>query len=272
MSNRIIVLKESEVDIISRITGDIAMLQVVQFPSGEIHIETNNSLINREVIIFHRITGNINESLLELLLIAMHCEVAISIEVLIAYLPYSRSTDVDNIYKLLRAVGVKIISVVEIHAIHNNINNIEVVQPLLTKIDIEITNSLIISPDIGGILRATKASQSLMMPLISLEKTRINNLIVHRGIVPTCYQTALIIDDIIDSGQTLLSATNYLLSHGYNTIIALAIHPVLSLNAIEILNKSPIDRIYVTNTIIQYSLPKKFIVIDINDIITEKLI
>ena len=111
---------------------------------------------------------------------------------------------------------------------------------------------VIVSPDAGGVPRAHDFSQRIdSAPLAVVFKNRTApNEIEHLQIVGDVEgHDAIIVDDQISTGHTLVEASEALLERGARTVHACAVHPIFAGNAIKMLQDSPIERLFVTDTI-----------------------
>ena len=266
-----------------------------KFSCGELYIKLEKDISNQEIIILYTITPPIHESIFELLLLSQKCRTlgAKSIEVIIPYLYYSRHEkdgSFTGLLSALKAVGVdRIISVdihSEIHTDKHNLLNIQTtelfahhIRKIYPQEDCE--NLVIVSPDRGGIERMKRLVELLKtfsteVLGIFLEKIRqpsnisfnIEDLkqksLVNRKVV--------ILDDIIDSGNTVLGTAELLVERGVKLVDVFVTHGVLSKNAVANLNKSKCIRsITITNTIYHKKLPKKFNIISVDELICDAI-
>lgn len=122
---------------------------------------------------------------------------------------------------------------------------------------------VVVSPDIGGVIRAQKFSALLNCDLAIINKTRPNlqecsmNDIIGNVEGKNC----ILIDDIIDTGNTICCAAELLIKKGARSVIACATHGVFSGDCIQRLERSFIEAVYITDTIRQGELPEKFRVV-----------
>ena len=118
--------------------------------------------------------------------------------------------------------------------------------------ELGLENAIVASPDVGrlNVVRDVYARE-LKIPAVSGDKHRVKDGIEYFGIIGKVPSgaTAYLVDDIIDSGSTLVRAAEALANAGANKIVAFASHAVLSGNAQLKLADSPIEKIYITDTI-----------------------
>jgi ribose-phosphate pyrophosphokinase len=114
-----------------------------------------------------------------------------------------------------------------------------------------LENIVIVSPDVGGVSRARHFAKKLDAPIAIIDKRRPkhNEAEVMHIIGEIEGKTAILFDDMIDTAGTICAASNALKAQGAKEIYAMCTHGVLSGNAIERLNNSPIKEIIITNSI-----------------------
>jgi ribose-phosphate pyrophosphokinase len=112
-------------------------------------------------------------------------------------------------------------------------------------------NPIIVSPDIGGTVRARATAKALNTDLAIIDKRRSkdNEAEVMNIIGDVRNRHCLIIDDIVDTAGTLCRAAQALVDHGANKVSAYCVHPVLSGKAYDNISNSILDELVVTNSI-----------------------
>jgi len=116
----------------------------------------------------------------------------------------------------------------------------------------DLTDTMIVSPDAGGAVRARMVAERLELPLAVLEKRRSHDgseVQVMNVIGDVAGKRAILVDDILSSGGTLIKAARTLLAHDASAVTAYCAHGVFSGDAIEAIEASPLKRVVVTNTI-----------------------
>ncbi|MDD2334368.1 MAG: ribose-phosphate diphosphokinase, partial [Mesotoga sp.] len=131
----------------------------------------------------------------------------------------------------------------------------------------------VISPDIGGVKRASKFAAKLGVPLAILDKRRPKDNVAEMVhiIGDVEGKTAIIFDDIIDTGRSLVEAAKMLKSNGAKKIYACATHGVLSGEATKIIAESEIEKVFITDTIYHEDLPDNIMVLSIAPLLAEAL-
>jgi len=110
---------------------------------------------------------------------------------------------------------------------------------------------IVVSPDIGGVVRARAFAKQLDIDLAIIDKRRpkANEAQVMHLIGEVKDRTCLIVDDMVDTAGTLCKAADALKEQGALKVVAYCTHPVLSGNALENINGSTLDSLVVTDTI-----------------------
>ena len=263
------------------------------FKDGEILVKTVSDVKNKDVIIVESTAIKAHERLFELLLLidSIKRSGAKSVRLYIPYFGYSRQERVSWINEPVSCeVVAKILDTAEVDEIltfdlhHPDIEKFfktkftslltthlfgEYYRNYFQKDGTDLSNVIVVSPDHGSNTRA----DALVKELPGTHKVILNkyrpapNYAEHLAVESDVRgKTCVIIDDIIDTGGTIISATNLLLEQGAKEVLVAASHAVLSNKNIEKLLKSHIKDLVFTNTI-EKRLPKSIHVLDIvNDI------
>ncbi len=243
---------------------------ITKFSDGEISVELNENVRGKDVFIIQPTCAPANESIMELLLIAdaLHRASANRITAVIPYFGYARqdrrvrsarvAISAKVIADMISAVGVNRVLTVDLHAEQiQGFFNIPVDNvygsPLLTD-DIETQrykNLMVVSPDIGGVIRARAVAKKLNVELAIIDKRRprANEAEVMNIIGDVNGRCCLIVDDIVDTAGTLCKAADALKKHGASKVVAYCTHPVLSGKAVSNITGSNLDSLVVTDTI-----------------------
>ena len=264
------------------------------FADGEILVKTASDVKNKDVIIIESTAVKAHEKLFELMLLidSIKRSGASSIKLYIPYFGYSRQERVswinepiscEVVARILDTAKVDEILTFDVH--HDDIKNFfstkftnlattrlfsQYLSQYFAKKSISLNDVVVVSPDHGSNSRADK----LVEQLSGVEKVILNkyrpkpNLAEHLTVdgIKVKNKVCVIIDDIIDTGGTIISATNLLLNNKAKSVLVLASHAVLSHNSESKLLESPITDIVVTNTI-EKTLSKKIKVLDISELI-----
>jgi len=244
---------------------------VGQFSDGESRIEISEDIQGRDVFILQPTSTPTNHHLMELLLIAdaMRRAAATRITAVIPYFGYARqdrrlpSTAVPISAKvcadLLTSVGVDRILTLDLHAeqlqgfFAKPVENLYSAPVFLKDVLAQKhPHPMIVSPDIGGVVRARIFAQQLndaALAIIDKRRPEPNKAEVMNIIGNVKDRHCVIIDDMVDTANTVCQAAMALKEHGAKTVVAYVTHPVLSGTAVQNIMASPLDELVVTDTI-----------------------
>jgi ribose-phosphate pyrophosphokinase len=112
---------------------------------------------------------------------------------------------------------------------------------------------IVISPDMGGVVRARKFAEQINAELAIIDKRRSHDVANQSKVIEIIGEVkgkvAILVDDIIDTGGSIVNAVNSLLEYGAESVYACAVHGVLSGKAIERISNSSIEEMVLTDTI-----------------------
>ncbi len=239
-------------------------------PDSEIHVILNEVVREHNVFFVQSITRPVNDSIFELLLYldAFRRASANKINVLIPYFPYARQERMSKgreaisarvIANLIEQQGATRVTFIDIHnpAIQgffnipvDPISAVPILCNHLSKSD--LSNSIIVSPDVGRATLAGKYAERLKLPLAIMHKRRddFTTTKVTHIVGEVAGKRPIIIDDLI-AGGSILKQIDFLINQGITEKVWLSItHPILLDSALEIIYNDPrIERVIVTNTI-----------------------
>ncbi|MEI8295707.1 MAG: ribose-phosphate pyrophosphokinase [Alphaproteobacteria bacterium] len=242
-----------------------------RFPDQETFVEIHEKVADEDVFVLQSTSHPANDNLMELLMIidALKQNTARSITAIIPYFGYARQDQQTEpgtplsaklVATLLQAAGVERLLTCDLHSDRVEgffdipVNNLSMTPFFAQEIQHCFQNPLIISPDGGGIARAQALATHLKADLAIIEKHRHGpghtEVITIKGAVAG--RTCLIIDDIIDSGNTLCQAALALLQKDAQAVHAFITHGVLSGSAHEQLRLAPLTSLVITDTIDTY--------------------
>jgi ribose-phosphate pyrophosphokinase len=241
---------------------------VKNFSDGEINVEIDESVRGMDVFVVQSVCHPVNNNLMELLILIDALKRA-SAERITAVLPYYGYARQDRkvsprapisaklIADLITTAGASRILTVDLHAGQiQGFFNIPVdhlfAAPVLLEYLKKLKNDLVIvSPDAGGVERARAYAKRLNASLAIIDKRRDapNVSQVMNIIGDVSGMIAILVDDLVDTGGTLVRAAYALMEKGAKAVYACCTHPVLSGKAVEIISGSPIEEMIVTNTI-----------------------
>jgi len=244
---------------------------VGRFSDGEIMVEILENVRGRDVFIIQPTCAPTNDNLMELIVIAdaLRRASATRITAVTPYFGYARQDrrvrsarvpiTAKVVADMLATVGISRLLTVDLHAdqiqgfFYMPVDNVYATALVLNDFRHKnFPNAMVVSPDIGGVVRARALAKRLNdSDLAIIDKRRIgpNRTEVMHLIGDVSNRNCIIVDDIVDTGGTLCLAAQALKENGAATVTAYCTHPVLSGAAIKNIENSSIDEIVVTDTI-----------------------
>ena len=243
---------------------------VSTFSDGEINIEIRENVRGHDVFIIQPTCEPTHRNLMELVLMvdALRRSSAERITAVVPYFGYARQDrrvrsvrvpiSAKVVADMLSNAGVDRVLTVDLHAeqiqgfFNCTVDNIYGAPVLLDDIQRQNYKNLqVVSPDIGGVVRARAVAKQLDCDLAIIDKRRpsANESEVMNLIGEVEGRTCLLIDDIVDTAGTLCKAAEALKKFGAEKVVAYATHPVLSGKAIDNISNSSLDNLVVTNSI-----------------------
>lgn len=242
--------------------------KILEFSDGETRVELLESVRKKDVFVIQSTCNPVNNNLMELLLMidALKRASAQSIAAVIPYFGYSRQDHLSGIEPIsaklvadfIALAGATHVVSVDLHSPQiqgffeipcENLSASSIFCNYFKKKN--LSDLTVVSPDLGGVKRARVFSNQLNASLAIIEKNRpkpneseaINLIGSVKG------RTAVLFDDIIDTGGTIVNAANFLLEREAKEVYACCTHGVLSGNACERLKQSEIKEVITTNSI-----------------------
>lgn len=243
---------------------------VGRFSDGEVNVELNENVRGKDVFILQPTCAPTNDNLMELVVMAdaLRRSSASRVTAVVPYFGYARqdrrprsarvAISAKVVADMLDTVGVDRLLTVDLHADQIQgffdipVDNIYGSPVLIDDIqDQRFDNLMIVSPDIGGVVRARAVAKSLGVDLAIIDKRRpkANQSEVMHIIGDIEGRTCVLVDDMVDTAGTLCHAAKALKDHGAAQVYAYCTHPILSGKAIENITNSVLDELVVTNTI-----------------------
>lgn len=253
-----------------RLNIPIGRANVGTFSDGETSVEILENVRGRDVFIVQSTCPPANDNLMELVVLAdaLRRSSARRITAVIPYFGYARQDrrvrsmrvpiTARVVADMLATVGVDRVLTVDIHAeqiqgfFHNPVDNVYATPILLKTLQSRsIQNPVVISPDIGGVVRARAMAKAFGCDLAIIDKRRptANVAKVMHIIGEVAGRHCVIVDDIVDTAGTLCKAAEALMENGASKVSAYIVHPVLSGPAIENIQNSVLEEVVVTDTI-----------------------
>ncbi len=260
-------------DLAAAICGHLGTPQgeilLTTFSDGEIHCQVLENVRGRDVFIVQPTCVPVNSSLMELLIMidAFRRASARRLTAVMPYFGYARQDRKDRprvpissklVANLLQAAGADRILTMDLHAPQIQgffdipVDNL-FASPVLVKYVRELNRPdiVVVSPDSGGVERARAVAKHLDATLAIIDKRRSSPNVadVMHVIGEVEGRNCVIFDDMIDTAGTLTKSAKVLDETGAASVMAAAAHPVLSGDAIERIESSPLEKVIVTNSI-----------------------
>ncbi len=243
---------------------------VGRFSDGEIMVEIMEHVRGKDVFVIQPTCAPCNANLMELVIMidAIKRSSARRITAVIPYYGYARqdrrprtarvAITAKLVADMLTVAGADRALTMDLHADQIQgffsipTDNIYAAPVLLGDIwKHEYEDLLVVSPDVGGVVRARAMAKHLEADLAIIDKRRPrpNEAKVMHIIGEVKNRSCVLMDDLVDTANTLCEAATALKSHGARRVVAYCTHPVLSGSAVERIEKSELDELVVTNTI-----------------------
>lgn len=271
----------------------LGQAKVSSFSDGEVQAEINESVRGMDVFVVQPTCPPVNHNLIELLVMldALKRASAQRITVVIPYYGYARqdrkvlprtSISARLVANLITVAGASRILAMDLHAGQiqgffdvpvDHLYALPVQLQYLKKIKGEV---VVVSPDAGGVERARELGKRLNASLAIIDKRRekANVSKVMHIIGNVEGKTAILLDDMIDTGGTIVQAAEALRDNGAKAVYACCTHAVLSGSAVQKIANSPIKEMVATNTIplsAEAKKVKKIKVLDVSPILGEAI-
>ncbi|OGP23817.1 MAG: phosphoribosylpyrophosphate synthetase [Deltaproteobacteria bacterium GWC2_42_51] len=257
------------VDICKFLGVSLGKSEVKSFSDGEVCVEINESVRGMEVYVIQSTCSPVNKHLMELLIMldALKRASAYAITAVIPYYGYARQDrkvaprtpiTAKLVADLIAAAGASRVLCMDLHAgqiqgfFDIPVDNLYATPILLEHIQKNYReNTVIVSPDAGGVERARAFAKRLNTSFAIIDKRRpAPNVSEIMNVIGDIQGKAcILLDDMIDTAGTITLAADALIKQGAKDVYACCTHPVLSGPAIERLRKSPLKEVIVTNTI-----------------------
>ena len=242
-----------------------------RFSDGEVAVEIIDNVRGQDIYIIQPTCVPTADNFMELIVMvdAMKRASCRSVTAVMPYFGYARQDrrprssrvpiTAKVVAKMIGAVGTDRVLTIDLHA--DQIQGFfdipvdNVYASPLTLADIwcryDATDVIVVSPDVGGVVRARAIAKRIGADLAIIDKRRpkANMATVMNIIGDIENKTCILVDDMIDTAGTLCAASTALMERGAKEVIAYCVHPILSGNAIENIEKSGLKELVVTDTI-----------------------
>ena len=257
-------------DVVGHLRLPLGRAKVGRFSDGEVMVEILENVRGKDVFVLQSLCAPTNDNLMELLVMvdALKRASAGRVTAAIPYMGYARQDRRPSsarvpitakvVANMMASAGVDRVLTMDLHS--------EQIQGFF---DIPVDNIysgpimlgdvwkhgyqdlVVVSPDVGGVLRARALAKRLEADLAIIDKRRPKpNVATVMNIIGEVEgRTCVIIDDLVDTANTLCAGAAALKEHGAETVVAYCTHPVLSGSAVERIDGSVLDELVVTDTI-----------------------
>ncbi|TDR76694.1 ribose-phosphate pyrophosphokinase [Paludibacterium purpuratum] len=257
-------------NVVKHLDISLGRADVGRFSDGEVALELLENVRGRDVFILQSTCAPTNDNLMEILAMAdaLRRASAGRITAAIPYFGYARQDrrprsarvpiSAKLVANMLTSAGIDRILTVDLHAdqiqgfFDMPVDNVYATPVLLKDMRAQrIEDLIVVSPDVGGVVRARAMAKALNTDLAIIDKRRpkANVAEVMNIIGDVSGRTCLIVDDMIDTANTLCKAASALKERGAERVLAYATHPVFSGQAVDRLIHSDIDQVVITDTI-----------------------
>lgn len=279
---------------ISKLTKiPLTEIELKKFSDGETYVKIAESIRGSSVYLVQPTNTPVNHNYMELFIAvdALKRASAKEVSVIMPYYGYSRQDRKASsrepitaklVADLLQAAGVDRVVCLDLHAAQIQgfydipIDNFTAVPLLAYEFSKKkIKDLVVVSPDHGGVTRAynfAKHFPNVQIAIIDKRRPEANKAEVFHIVGDVEGKNAVIIDDMIDTAGTLVAASEALIKKGVKKVYAIATHPILSGPAIERIEKSPIEEVIVTNSILLNKKSKKIKVISVAEILADAIL
>ena len=251
--------------------AELGRLEVVRFSDGELSVEIGDNVRGRDAYIIQSTSTPGNDHLMELLIVldALKRASAARITAVLPYFGYARQDrklkprvpiTAKLVADLLTTAGANRILTMDLHSGQimgffnvpvDNLNALPTLFPYL-KEKYGQEDVVIVSPDMGGVERARLLATRLNnvgIAVIDKRRSGPGQIAEMKVVGEVAGKTAILVDDIVDTGGTLIKAGEVILNEGAKRVIACCVHPVMSGNAFERVMDSSFEEVVVTDTI-----------------------
>src|SRR3982751_923529 len=257
-------------DVAKHLSLAIGRAIVGKFSDGEVMVELLENVRGKDVFVLQSTCAPTNDTLMELLIMcdALRRSSAARITAAIPYFGYARqdrrprsarvAISAKVVANMLTVSGVNRLLTMDLHADQIQgffdipVDNIYAAPVLLGDVwKQRYENLIVVSPDVGGVVRARALAKRLESDLAIIDKRRPrpNVATVMNIIGEVKDRTCVIMDDMVDTAGTLAKAAQVLKEEGATKVVAYCTHPVLSGGAVDRIAASPLDELVVTDTI-----------------------
>ncbi|MCR9276379.1 MAG: ribose-phosphate pyrophosphokinase [Pseudomonadaceae bacterium] len=257
--------------VVHQLRMEMGAAKVGRFSDGEVNVEIDENVRGQDVFIVQSTCAPTNDNIMELVIMAdaMRRASASRITAVIPYFGYARqdrrprsarvAISAKVVADMMSTCGIDRLLTVDLHAdqiqgfFNMPVDNVYA-SPVLVDdaLDQKYKNPIVVSPDVGGVVRARAIAKQLNdsdLAIIDKRRPRANESQVMNVIGDVNERSCILVDDIVDTAGTLCTAASALKERGARRVVAYVTHPVFSGKAIKRISASDFDEIVVTDTI-----------------------
>ncbi|WP_455465658.1 ribose-phosphate pyrophosphokinase [Bartonella sp. B39] len=257
-------------DVANYLNIPLGKATVKRFADQEIFVELHENVRGQDVFVLQSTSYPANDHLMELLIMidALRRSSARRITAVIPYFGYARQDrkpgprtpiSAKLVANLITEAGAHRVLTLDLHAGQiqgffdiptDNLYAVPVISRDV-KMHYSLENVIVVSPDVGGVVRARSLAKRLnsLLAIVDKRRERPGESEVMNIIGDVSGKDCLLLDDIVDSGGTLCNAASALLKHGAKSVTAYITHGILSGNAIERITNSEMKELVITDSI-----------------------
>ncbi|MBW0454199.1 MAG: ribose-phosphate pyrophosphokinase [Candidatus Kinetoplastibacterium crithidii] len=257
-------------DVVNYLGSSLGNMTIGRFSDGEVMVEVEENVRGQDIFVLQPTCAPTNDNLMEIMVIAdaLHRASAGRITAAIPYFGYARQDRISRfarvaisakvVANMLQSVGVNRVLTMDLHSEQIQgffdipVDNIYAAPILIEDIrKKDLTDIVVVSPDIGGVVRARDLAKHLNADLAIIDKRRPSPNVseVMNIIGEVSNRNCILVDDMVDTAGTLCKAAFALKDHGASSVYAYCTHPVLSGKATSLIESSVLDELVVTDTI-----------------------
>lgn len=250
---------------------ELGKVDIGRFSDGEINVELKENVRGKHAFIIQSTAAPCNDNLMELMILsdALRRSSVASLTLVMPYFGYARqdrrvrsarvAITAKVVADMLSSVGIGRCVMVDLHAeqiqgfFSMPVDNIYASPIILSDIIAQknLANIIVVSPDIGGVVRARAIAKRLGVDFAIVDKRRSqqNKVEVLNIIGDVAGKECILIDDMVDTAGTICKAAEILKNNGAISVSSYCTHPVLSGEAVARINSSELDELVITDTI-----------------------
>lgn len=282
-------------EIAKKLNKKLVDTKIIRFADGEVYVEINENMRGQDVFVIQSTCTPVNDSIMELLICidALRRASAKSITAVLPYFAYARQDrkvsprspiSAKLFANLLMGSGASRVLTMDLHANQIQgffdipVDNLFAAPTFVqhVKKNIKSKSLVCVAPDVGGVERARAIAKRLSADLAIIDKRRSGpgTSEVMNVIGDVRNKICVIIDDLVDSGGTIVNAASALKNKGAKDVYAYVVHGVLTGQAVKKINNSKIKKFVISNSIMNFKKikkSKKFQIISVGTLFAEAI-